>query len=225
MHAPKRKIKHLEIILKISERCNINCSYCYVFNKGNSLAEESTALISSDRVGDLRSFLERCTKHADIETIQIDLHGGEPLMMKKWRFDDLCRTLKTGDYGSAKLELALQTNGVLIDDEWIDLLAKHDVHTSISLDGPKAVNDANRVDRKGLGTYDQAVAGLRKLQAAWRRGQLGSEPGLLCVANASSDGATVYRHFVDVLGCRQFDLLSRMITTIQSPILPALAGF
>lgn len=202
-----KKIKHLELILKISERCNINCTYCYVFNKGNTLADDSDALISLDRIQALRSFLERSATQYDIETIQIDLHGGEPLMMKKWRFEEVCRTLKGGNYGPASIDLALQTNGVLIDEEWIDLFATYGVHASVSLDGPRSINDAHRIDRKGRGTYDDAVAGLRKLQAAWRRGKLKSEPGILCVANAYADGAEVYRHFVDALGCRKFDFL------------------
>lgn len=207
MHTKKQKIKHLEIILKISERCNINCTYCYVFNKGNSLSEESAALISEDGVRHLKAFLERAAAQHDIERIQIDLHGGEPLMMKKRRFQALCESLKNGDYCETTFDLALQTNGVLIDDEWVDLFAKYNVHTSISLDGPKAVNDANRIDRKGRGTYEQAVAGLKKLQQAWRDGRLSAEPGLLCVASPGSNGAEVYRHFVDVLGCRKFDFL------------------
>lgn len=94
------KIKHLEIILKISERCNINCTYCYVFNRGNRLAADSTPVIPLDNVIALRGFLERSAAENEIKVIQVDFHGGEPLMMKKNRFDQMCEILLQGNYGS-----------------------------------------------------------------------------------------------------------------------------
>ncbi|HAT2332484.1 TPA: XyeB family radical SAM/SPASM peptide maturase, partial [Serratia marcescens] len=84
----KKKIKHLEIILKVSERCNINCTYCYVFNLGNDLAINSKPIISHKIIEDLRGFFERACQEYEIETVQVDFHGGEPLMMGKERFDN-----------------------------------------------------------------------------------------------------------------------------------------
>ncbi|AYA41838.1 XyeB family radical SAM/SPASM peptide maturase [Xenorhabdus nematophila] len=201
------KIKHLEIILKISERCNINCSYCYVFNMGNSLATDSPPVISLDNVLALRGFFERSAAENEIEVIQVDFHGGEPLMMKKDRFDQMCDILRQGDYSGSRLELALQTNGILIDDEWISLFEKHKVHASISIDGPKHINDRYRLDRKGKSTYEGTIHGLRMLQNAWKQGRLPGEPGILSVANPTANGAEIYHHFANVLKCQHFDFL------------------
>lgn len=201
------KIKHLEIILKISERCNISCTYCYVFNMGNSLAADSSPVMSLDNVIALRGFFERSASENEIEVIQVDFHGGEPLMMKKNRFDQMCNILLQGNYDNSRLELALQTNGILIDEEWITLFEKHKVHASISVDGPKHINDRHRLDRKGKSTYEGTINGLRLLQKAWEQGRLPGEPGILSVANAKANGAEIYRHFVDVLKCQRFDFL------------------
>ncbi|MEW9824173.1 MAG: radical SAM protein [Candidatus Symbiodolus clandestinus] len=162
-----KKIKHLEIILKISERCNINCTYCYVFNMGSSLAADSPPIISIDNVIALKGFLERSAAENDIDVIQVDFHGGEPLMMKKNRFDQMCEILLHGNYGNSRLALALQTNGILVDEEWIALFEKHKVHASISIDGPKHINDRHRLDRKEKSTYEGTVNGLRLLQNAF----------------------------------------------------------
>ncbi|HDZ8914816.1 TPA: XyeB family radical SAM/SPASM peptide maturase [Aeromonas hydrophila] len=202
-----KKVKHLEIILKISERCNINCTYCYVFNMGNSLAADSTPVLSIDHVFALRGFFERSVTENDIETIQVDFHGGEPLMMKKGRFDQICTALRQGNYNNSKLVLALQTNGILIDEEWIALFEKHKVHAHISVDGPKHINDRHRLDRKGKSTYEGTINGLRLLQKAWSQRRLPGEPGILSVINTESNGAEIYRHFVDVLKCQRFDFL------------------
>ncbi len=207
MSAKVEKIKHLEIILKVSERCNINCTYCYVFNMGNTLAADSIPVISENNVLALKGFFERSAAENDIEVIQIDFHGGEPLLMKKDRFDRMCRILRQGDYGSSRLELALQTNGILIDEEWITLFEKHHVHASISIDGPQHINDRHRLDRKGKSTYQGTINGLRLLQEAWRQGRLPGEPGILSVANANANGAEIYHHFANVLACQRFDFL------------------
>lgn len=202
-----KQIKHLEIILKISERCNISCTYCYVFNMGNSLAVDSSPVISLDNVIALKGFFERSAAENKIEVIQVDFHGGEPLMMKKDRFDQMCGILRQGNYGTTRLELALQTNGILIDEGWLTLFEKHKVHASISVDGPKHINDRHRLDRKGKSTYEGTINGLRLLQSAWEQGRLPGEPGILCVANASANGAEIYRHFSDILKCKRFDFL------------------
>lgn len=207
MGANKERIKHLEIILKISERCNINCDYCYVFNMGSQLATESNPVISMSNVLSLRAFLERSVKQYEINVLQVDFHGGEPLMIKKSRFDEMCKILKGGNYFNSKIELALQTNGILIDEEWIGLFEKHKVHVSISVDGPKHINDRHRLDRKGKSTYDGTIKGLKLLQDAWQSGRIPGEPGILSVANAKANGAEIYRHFVDVLNCKRIDFL------------------
>ncbi|WP_448511615.1 cyclophane-forming radical SAM/SPASM peptide maturase XyeB [Photorhabdus laumondii] len=202
-----KKIKHLEIIVKVSERCNINCTYCYVFNMGNDLAINSKPVISLKTVSNLKRFLERSLTEYNIESIQVDLHGGEPLMLNRERFSRMCEELMSGDYKGAKFSIACQTNATLIDDEWIDIFSKYNISVSVSIDGPKHINDKNRIDNKGKGTYDATVSGLFKLQSAWMDGKLPSAPGVLCVANPNSNGAEVYRHFVDVLNCKSFDFL------------------
>lgn len=77
------KIKHFEVVLKISERCNLNCSYCYIFNMGSELALNSAPVISNNTIIELKSFLERVAEEVEHNVIQVDLHGGEPLMLKK----------------------------------------------------------------------------------------------------------------------------------------------
>ncbi|TCV91906.1 cyclophane-forming radical SAM/SPASM peptide maturase XyeB [Biostraticola tofi] len=203
----KENIEHLEIVLKISERCNLNCDYCYVFNKGNSAAEDSPARINKNNVRHLVTFLHKASQQYNIKTLKIDFHGGEPLLMNKRHFADMCECLLKGHYQGSKLMLALQTNGILIDEEWIALFECYSVSVNISLDGPKYINDRHRLDHQGRSSYLQTVSGLQKLQKAHRQGRLPFSPGILSVANPQADGAEIYRHFVDVLGVTHFDFL------------------
>ncbi|WP_162928747.1 cyclophane-forming radical SAM/SPASM peptide maturase XyeB [Yersinia rochesterensis] len=203
----EKNIRHLEIILKISERCNINCDYCYVFNKGNSAADDSPARLSNKNIHHLVCFLQRACQEYKIGTVQIDFHGGEPLLMKKENFTDMCIQLISGNYCGSNIRLALQTNATLIDNEWIAIFEKYSVNVSISIDGPKHINDRHRLDTKGRSTYENTVRGLRILQNAYQQGRLPSDPGILCVTNAQANGAEIYRHFVDELGVYSFDFL------------------
>lgn len=203
----KEKIKHLEVILKVSERCNINCTYCYVFNLGNDMAINSKAIITFDVIKSLRSFFEQACREYDIETIQVDFHGGEPLMMGKIRFKNACKEFSSGDYCNTRLQLACQTNAILIDDDWIDIFSEYNMSIGVSIDGPKHINDKHRLDKKGRSTYEDTVRGLKILQRAWNMGRIDYQPGVLCVANSAVNGAEIYRHFTDVLQCKKFDFL------------------
>ena len=55
----------------------------------------------------------------------------------------------------------IQTNGTLLNDEWCEFLAEHDFLVGISIDGPRRVHDAYRVDKRGRPTFDRVMRGVR----------------------------------------------------------------
>jgi uncharacterized protein len=65
-----------------------------------------------------------------------------------------------------RLKHAFQTNGTLLDDRWIPVLARPDVRVGISVDGPPALHDLRRRARDGRGTFERTIRGLRLLRAA-----------------------------------------------------------
>lgn len=201
-----QKINKLEVILKLTEVCNIDCTYCYFFADTNTDFESKPRQISAKTVAEVATFLaSTCSAH-EIEYLQIDLHGGEPLMLGKSKFKAMLQKLRSTLDPVVHLVFAMQTNAILLDEEWIDLLVSFGVQTSISLDGPRDVNDRERIDKKGRGTYDRTVRGLRLLQerAASNQGVLG---GVICVARPDADGRAVYRHFADELGFKRMHFL------------------
>jgi uncharacterized protein len=60
---------------------------------------------------------------------------------------------------------SFQTNGTLVTKEWCDLIKRWNVGVGVSIDGPRAMHDANRVTRSGKGTFEPAMRGARLLQA------------------------------------------------------------
>lgn len=197
--------KRLGIVFKISERCNLKCEYCYFFFSGDETWKKRPPLVTDDTVHGLGRFCSEAARSYDLNEIVITLHGGEPLLMRKSRFDWMCRTLRSYESGF-RFIFHLQTNGALIDHEWVSLLANHRVGVGISLDGDKSQNDVFRLDKRGQSSYDRTVNGLRLLQTA-ATNRVCPPPGLLGVINPDEDGARAFNHFASDLGAKQMNFL------------------
>lgn len=195
----------LQAVLKVSERCNISCTYCYFFNGADNSYSDHSAIISESSVDEVCLFLRQQIEELDLTYVTVALHGGEPLLMKKQRFESMLEKLSTCS-DKVDIEFYLQTNGMLLDEEWIALFSRYKVRVGISLDGNKEINDRHRIDKKQIGTYERSISGLRLVQAAISEGKL-PESGILCVINPEVDGGSTYRHFVDDLGVKNLDFL------------------
>lgn len=188
----------LEVVIKVAEKCNINCSYCYVFNKGNERYKGKPARMSREVMHETVRFIKEGIAELNILKTVIVFHGGEPLMLGKRDFEYFCALIRRELDSITHLELSMQTNAMLIDPQWIDLLVKYGVRAGVSIDGIREVHDAERVDFKGRGTYDKTIKGLTLLREANEKGLLPSA-GAICVVQPQSNGKITYRHFVDDL--------------------------
>lgn len=203
---PMERPKAIEAVVKVTERCNINCSYCYVFNKGDESYATHPPYMPQNVVEGLARFLAEGAQATRAEVVIVDFHGGEPLMMKRRRFDTMCETLRAAISSHVQLQFVIQTNAMLVDDEWIGIFDKHQIQVGVSIDGPPAVNDRHRVDHEGRGSSERVLIGLSKLQQARDEGLI---PGLgiLAVADADLDGAEIYQYIVHELEMSALDLL------------------
>ena len=192
------KTDSIEVILKITERCNIDCTYCYMFNKGNEDFRFRPAAIASAWIDDVVDFLVTGIADLGVQRVNVVLHGGEPLMLKKPKFREICSKLRSALDELVQLEIGLQTNGILIDAEWIDLFSEFRIALGISLDGPAAIHDLYRVDKRGRGTHAGTVAGMALLAEAYNAGRI-AKPGVICVINPRQPARPIYRHIVDEL--------------------------
>ena len=197
-----RKLRTLEVVLKITERCNLDCDYCYFFNAGDDSYKHHAAFISKDTVALLVRRLTEFSKERELERIAIHLHGGEPLLMSKAQLDNICAALRSNLAPLVDLSITLQTNGMLIDLEWIEIFNRHGVSVGISLDGTQEDNDAHRLDHRGRSSYQATVRGLELCQR-----HLHQPPGVLAVIAEHSDPKAIYEHFRHDLGLSRLDFL------------------
>lgn len=158
-------MRNLVVVLKITERCNLNCSYCYYFNGLDKSFKSKPAAIKENVVTQVAEFLIRAIKDYDITSISLTLHGGEPLLLNKHSFSNLCSILSLKLIPNLEeFELIIQTNGTLIDEEWVDIFRKYNIKVGISLDGSRENHDFYRVDHKGNGSYDKILKSIELLQ-------------------------------------------------------------
>lgn len=196
----------LNIVFKISERCNLKCDYCYFFFGGDESWKFHPPIVAPDVVESVGAFAARAARDHQLRVITLIFHGGEPLLMPRSKFVTMCEMLRGYEKGF-RFDFGLQTNGVLVDAGWIDIFERYQISVGVSLDGPREVNDLHRLDFKDRSSYDRTVAGLRRIQDAAALGRM-PEPGLLSVINPAADGSRVYRHFVHDLGVTQMSFLT-----------------
>ena len=199
-----KKLKTLGIVLKLTERCNINCSYCYMFNMGDKTYKKRPACIPLEVVDELAIFLKNDCQSLGIKQLIVGLHGGEPLMQKKKDFIATCDSLINTLSPMVDIQFTIQTNAILVDKEWIDIFNQYDVCVGVSIDGTKEYNDKNRVDHRNRGTYDRVIKGIKMLQKYHKKH---GTPGILCVVNPEHSAKKIYRHFVDDLELKYMDFL------------------
>ncbi len=140
--------------------CNLNCEYCFYLEK-QALFDPGKQYRMSDDV--LSAFITNYVTSQPTPVVEFVWQGGEPTLLGIDFFKRVI-DLQKQFLGTKHITNSLQTNGTLLTAEWCQFLKKHHFMVGISLDGPKEVHDRYRRDRKGNGTFDQVMRGLKLLQ-------------------------------------------------------------
>ncbi|MDJ1485610.1 radical SAM protein [Cytophagaceae bacterium YF14B1] len=185
----KKQPKCRSLILKVASRCNLNCSYCYMYNAGDSTYQYQPAAMSKQIVeAVLIKVKAHCKKHK-LKHFDFIFHGGEPLLLPKQFYIDFVAKADETLRPEIIPHYSLQTNGTLLSVEWCKLLASLNIRLGVSLDGTAETNDRVRVDHRGKGSYHRIVKGLN---TALQTSSYGFRPGLLCVIDPTSDPIATY---------------------------------
>lgn len=152
----------MTIMLKpASGLCNMRCRYCFYADEASKRETASFGLMSLQT---LNAVLTRALAEVT-RSITIAFQGGEPTLAGLPFFEEAVRICKKRNRNHCDISFALQTNGLLIDEAWCNFLAENRFLVGVSLDGPKGLHDANRLDAEGRGTYSRVMHALQLLQS------------------------------------------------------------
>src|SRR5438034_517413 len=111
----------LQVVLKVASRCNLNCSYCYVYNKGDNSWRNRPALMSDEVFRAAIDRTRRHCQHSHQRSVCLTFHGGEPCLAGATRLEAWCRYARETLDDVVRVKLCLQTNGTLLDEAWVDV--------------------------------------------------------------------------------------------------------
>ena len=157
-------MRNLYLLIKpASSACNLRCVYCFYTDVSANRHVSNYGMMSRD-------IAEAVIKRALTGTrrVTFGFQGGEPTLWGIERFRFFVEAVNRLNTGGAEIRYALQTNGILLNEEWADFFKEHGFLIGLSLDGYKELHDSNRVDAAGqscFGKVIRAAALLRKAKA------------------------------------------------------------
>lgn len=185
----------------VGAACNLGCKYCFFLSKENLYDERETSKMSDSL---LESYIAQLMASSPGPQVEIAWQGGEPMLR---RLDFYKRSVALAEkYRKPHHRTVLhtiQTNGTLVDDQWAAFFKANNYLVGLSIDGPRAMHDAYRVDKQGKGSFDDVVRGWRCLRSH------DVDVNILCTIHAANADhpLEVYRFFRDELQARYIQLI------------------
>ena len=156
MHMLRFGLKPSAVYVNPTERCNLDCSYCYIPADMRRFGEH----MSTDKlIGAMTRLKDYFSQTMDAgRRPQIIFHGAEPLLNKEALFEAI-------DHFGDAFGFGVQTNATALDDEAIDFFTSRGISIGLSLDGPAAeITLKTRRTWRGKGVHDKVLEAIGKLE-------------------------------------------------------------
>lgn len=180
-----------QFVLKLHSRCNLLCTYCYVYNAADDSWRDRPSRIP-DNV--LKRSAQRIAEHVaahGLRRIRVELHGGEPLLggaeTALRQIAEVHAAVRAVSGTLCEVQANVQTNGTLLTEPMVRRLASSGIRVGVSLDGGRAEHNKRRVDHAGRPSWGAVTRGLAVLA---------EHPevyaGILCTIDLDLDPEDVY---------------------------------
>lgn len=197
--------------------CNLGCQYCFFLSKENLYQRESFLMDDTT----LDNYIRQLMETSPGPEVQISWQGGEPMLRNREFYARTIELAEKHRKPDQRVLHTMQTNGTLIDDEWAAFFKKHNYLVGISIDGPRAMHNAYRVDKSGRGSFDDVMRGWKLLR------QHDVDANVLCTIHAGNARypLEVYRFFRDELGAKFIQLIPIVERATERTIAAANEGW
>ena len=141
--------------------CNLDCAYCFYLSKERLAGGPGVGAMSDDT---LETFIRQYIDGVTAPEVVFSWQGGEPTLRGLDFYRRVVALQKKYKKSGQTIENDLQTNGVLLNAEWAAFLKEHRFLVGLSIDGPRPLHDAYRVNKGGAPTFDKVMAAAELLR-------------------------------------------------------------
>ena len=198
------------MVKPVGSLCNMRCKYCYYLDKAALYDYRQPQMDEAL----LENYIRANIEGNNSPVIAFAWHGGEPLLAGKEFFRKAVALQQRYAEGRT-VENSIQTNGLLVDDEWCAIFRDNNFLVGVSIDGPESIHDAHRVDAGGNPTFARVMKGIERLY----RNRV--EYNTLTTVNIHSEGrgAEVYNFLRQISVFMQFLPVAELLCDgrVQSP--------
>lgn len=144
-----------------SSKCNIDCTYCFYLEKEKLYPDNSDRWQMNQDT--LERYIIQQIDAQKTDDVIFAWQGGEPTLLGLDFFKRAVELQYKHGLGK-KIQNTLQTNGILLNEQWCHFFNKHNFLIGISIDGPKRLHDVYRKTRSGKATHGKVVEAINLLK-------------------------------------------------------------
>jgi uncharacterized protein len=183
-----------DIVLKVHQRCNLACTYCYVYEHEDQSWRGRPAMMSEEIWRAAVTRLGNHVRRHGLTSVRVVLHGGEPLLYGAERLAELADAVRAELPDTCVAEIGMQTNGVRLNAPTIAVLRQAGIRAGVSVDGVAADHDRYRVTRRGTGSFAAVSRALNLLRMDENRA---AYAGILCTVAPDTDPIATYEQLLE----------------------------
>jgi uncharacterized protein len=184
------------MVLNVTNQCNLACTYCYEYGEDKIVDTEH---------GQQSKFMSEATARQSVEFLlkesghvaHMTFFGGETLL----NFSVLKKTVAYARQRAAEvgkeIDFSLTTNATLLQPDIIDFLAENEIGVTVSMDGPRELQNKFRVFHNGAGSYDVVAPKIKELLRKHRSRPIGAR---VTLTSDTLDVTRIYRHLTEEFG-------------------------
>ncbi|WP_372831151.1 quinohemoprotein amine dehydrogenase maturation protein [Pontibacterium sp.] len=180
------------LVLNVNTGCNLSCSYCYKEDLDKPSAGKKMSLETA-----IQSIEMMLDESPGESLYNIVFFGGEPLSNLALIKSVVAWCESEFPARGKRVEYTMTTNATLLNEEIVAWLAKYNFGLSVSMDGPKAVHDKNRITVGGQGTYDVVSKKAKMLLSGYIRRPIGAR---VTLTRGTTDVIGIWDHLFNELG-------------------------
>lgn len=151
----------INILIKpASSACNMACKYCFYRDVAEHREQAFEGMLSLQK---MERVIRAGMEYAD-HSCSFAFQGGEPTLAGLDFYRGVVELEKKYARSGVEIHNAIQTNGMLIDEEWAAFLAENRFLVGLSLDGPAELHNLNRLDTVGEGTFNRVMRAARLME-------------------------------------------------------------